>query len=130
LNLTPPDRHGFCSLGTSVDVALAAARAARLVIAQLNDAMPRTLGDGFVPVERIDYGVTVHEAPSAVPLPEIGEVEERIGARIAALVPDRATIQMGIGAIPTAVALALANHRDLGIHSEMITDVVVDLVER
>jgi acyl-CoA hydrolase len=130
LNLTPPDRHGFCSLGTSVDVALAAARAARLVIAQFNSAMPRTLGDGFVSVERVDYGIEVHEAPLAVPLPEIGEVEQRIGTRIAALVPDRAMIQMGIGAIPTAVALSLTNHRDLGIHSEMITDVIVALVER
>lgn len=130
LNVTPPDRHGFCSLGTSVDVAQAAVRAARLVIAQLNPSMPRTLGDSFVPVERIDFGVEAAAAPAVVPLPEIGEVERRIGARVAALVPDRATIQMGIGAIPTAVALSLASHRDLGIHSEMITDVVVDLVER
>ena len=130
LNLTPPDRHGYCSLGTSVDVALAASRAARLVIAQLNPAVPRTLGDGFVPAARIDYGVEVNEPPVAVTLPEIGDVEQRIGTRIAALVPDRATIQMGIGAIPTAVALSLTEHRDLGIHSEMITDVVVDLVEQ
>ena len=130
LNVTPPDRHGFCSLGTSVDVVQAAVRAARLVIAQLNPELPRTLGDSFVPAARIDYGVAVAEPPSAVPLPEIGAVEHAIAARIAALVPDRATIQMGIGAIPTAVALALTSHRDLGIHSEMITDVVVELVER
>ncbi|MFN8640857.1 MAG: hypothetical protein U0802_04050 [Candidatus Binatia bacterium] len=130
LNLTPPDRHGYCSLGTSVDVALAAARAARLVVAQLNAGMPRTLGDSFVAVDRIDYGVEVREPPAAVRLPAIGAVERQIGARIAALVPDRATIQMGIGAIPAAVALALSEHRDLGVHSEMITDVVVDLVER
>jgi acyl-CoA hydrolase len=130
LNVTPPDRHGFCSLGTSVDVAQAAVRAARLVIVQLNPAIPRTLGDSFVPAARIDYGVAVSEPPVPVPLPEIGEVEHAIAARIAALVPDRATIQMGIGAIPTAVALALTSHRDLGIHSEMITDVVVELVER
>jgi len=130
LNVTPPDRHGFCSLGTSVDVAQAAVRSARLVVAQLNPAMPRTLGDSFVPAARIDYGVAVSEPPAAVPLPEIGDVERAIAARIAALVADRATIQMGIGAIPTAVALSLTNHRDLGIHSEMITDVVVELVER
>jgi 4-hydroxybutyrate CoA-transferase len=130
LNVTPPDRHGFCSLGTSVDVAQAAVRSARLVVAQLNPAMPRTLGDSFVPAARIDYGVAVSDPPASVPLPEIGDVEHAIAARIAALVADRATIQMGIGAIPTAVALSLTNHRDLGIHSEMITDVVVELVER
>jgi acyl-CoA hydrolase len=130
LNVSPPDRHGFCSLGTSVDVALAAARTARLVIAQINHAMPRTLGDSFIPASRIDYGVEVDAPPVPVELPEIGEVERAIAARIAALVPDRATVQMGIGAIPTAVALALTNHRDLGIHTEMITDVLVDLVER
>lgn len=130
LNVSPPDRHGFCSLGTSVDVAQAAVRAARLVIAQLNPAVPRTLGDSFIPAARIDYGVEVNAPPAAVPLPKIGEVERAIAARIAALVPDRATIQMGIGAIPTAVALALTSHRDLGIHTEMITDVVVELVER
>jgi acyl-CoA hydrolase len=130
INVSPPDRHGFCSLGTSVDVALAAVRSARLVIAQLNRAMPRTLGDGVVPVARIDYGVEVEQPPFAAPTTAIDAVERRIGERIAALVPDRATVQMGIGAIPAAVALSLVNHRDLGIHSEMITDVVVDLVER
>jgi acyl-CoA hydrolase len=129
LNVTPPDRHGLCSLGSSVDVALAAARAARLVIAQLNPMLPRTLGDSVVPASRIDYGVAVAEPPASVPLPTIGPVERAIAGHIAGLVPDRATVQMGIGAIPTAVALSLTSHRDLGIHSEMITDVVVDLVE-
>lgn len=130
INVTPPDRHGFCSLGTSVDVVLAALRSARLVIAQLNPSVPRTLGDGIVSAARIDYGVVVDQPPYAAPPIEIDAVERQIGERVAALVPDRATIQMGIGAIPAAVALALTNHRDLGVHSEMITDVVVDLVER
>lgn len=130
INVSPPDRHGFCSLGTSVDVALAAVCSARLVIAQLNRAMPRTLGDGVVPAARIDYGVVVDAPPVTAPPAAIDDVERRIGERIAALVPDRATLQMGIGAIPAAVALSLVNHRDLGVHSEMITDVVVDLVER
>lgn len=130
LNVTPPDRHGYCSLGTSVDVAQAARRAARLVIAQCNAAMPRTLGDAFVHESEIDYGVTVDVPPASVPLPAIGPVEQRIGERIAALVPDGATLQMGIGAIPAAVALSLTAHRDLGIHTEMFTDVVVDLIER
>jgi len=130
INVTPPDRHGFCSLGTSVDVVLAALRSARLVIAQLNPSVPRTHGDGIVPAARIDYGVAIDQPPHAAPPIEIDAVERQIGERIAALVPDRATIQMGIGAIPAAVALALTHHRDLGVHSEMITDVVVDLVER
>lgn len=130
LNVSPPDRHGYCSLGTSVDIAHAARRAARLVIAQCNAAMPRTLGDAFVHVDDIDYGVMVDAPPVSVPLPEIGPVEQRIAERIAELVPDGATLQMGIGAIPAAVALALTEHRHLGIHSEMFTDVVVDLIER
>jgi len=130
INVTPPDRHGFCSLGSSVDVALAAVGAARRVIAQLNPALPRTHGAGFVHVDRITFGVAVYQPPVVVPLPAIGAVERRIGERIAALVPDGATLQMGIGAIPAAVALSLVEHRDLGIHTEMFTDVVVDLVER
>lgn len=130
VNLTPPDRHGFCSLGTSVDTALAAVRAARIVIAQLNRAMPRTLGAGAIHVSEIDLGVEVDIPPYQVPPPPIGDVERRIGERVAELIPDGATLQMGIGAIPAAVAMALTNHRDLGIHTEMFTDVVVDLVER
>lgn len=130
VNLTPPDRHGFCSLGTSVDTALAAVRAARVVIAQLNRAMPRTLGAGAIHVSEIDLGVEVDIPPYEVPPPSIGDVERRIGERVAELIPDGATLQMGIGAIPAAVAMALTNHRDLGIHTEMFTDVVVDLVER
>jgi acyl-CoA hydrolase len=130
INVSPPDRHGFCSLGVSVDVTLAAVHAAATVIAQVNPRMPRTLGDSFVHVDQIDFGVTVDEPPHAHPVPPIGEVERRIGAHVAELVPDGATLQMGIGAIPAAVALALAGKRDLGIHTEMFTDVVVDLAER
>jgi 4-hydroxybutyrate CoA-transferase len=130
LNVTPPDRHGFCSLGPSVDVALAAARAARTVIAQVNHGLPRTHGDGFLPAARIACGVEVDVPPYDSPLPALTDVERRIGALVAELVPEGATLQMGIGAIPAAVALALTNHRDLGIHTEMVTDVVVDLVER
>ena len=130
VNCTPPDRHGFCSLGTSVDTALAAVRAARTVIAQLNRAMPRTLGAGAVHASQIDLGVEVDVPPYQLPVPAIGDVERRIGERVAELIPDGATLQMGIGAIPAAVALALTDHRDLGIHTEMFTEVVVDLVER
>ena len=130
VNVSPPDRHGFCSLGTSVDVALAAVHSAKTVVAQLNRSMPRTLGAGTIHMSEIDLGVEVDVPPYETPPPEIGDVERRIGDRVAELVPNGATLQMGIGAVPTAVALALANHRDLGVHTEMFTDAVVDLVER
>ncbi len=130
INVTPPDDHGFCSLGTSVDATMAATRAARTVIAMLNRSMPRTLGDSFVHVDDIDFGVEIdHPLPEHVE-PPIGEIERRIGEHVAGLVPDRATLQLGIGSIPTAVAATLRDQRDLGIHTEMFTDSVVDLVER
>ena len=130
INVSSPDAHGFCSLGVSVDVALAAVRAARVVVAQLNRAMPRTHGDGFIHVDDIDLGVEVDVAPYTIRRAGSGDVERRIGARVAELVPDGATIQTGIGAIPNAVLAALSNHRDLGVHTEMFSDGVVDLVER
>jgi 4-hydroxybutyrate CoA-transferase len=130
INVSPPDEHGFCSLGTSVEGTLAAIRAADTVIAQINHSMPRTLGDGFVHVDSIDLGVEVDVLPYEHALETIGKTEERIGKYVADLVPDGATVQMGIGGIPTAVAMALTDHRDLGVHTEMFTDVVVELVER
>jgi acyl-CoA hydrolase len=129
LNVTRPDAHGFCSLGTSVDAALAASRTARVVIAQLNASMPRTLGDTFIHVSRIDLGVEVDEPPYERLEPPPGEVEGRIGGHVAELVEDGATLQLGIGAIPAATALALRDKRDLGIHTEMFTDAVIGLVE-
>jgi acyl-CoA hydrolase len=133
INVSPPDEHGFCSLGTSVEAtpaAIAAVRAAGgTVIAQVNARMPRTLGESFVHVSDIDLAVEVDVPLYVVPAPEIGDVERRIGELVADLVPDRATVQMGIGAIPFAVGAALRDKRDLGIHTEMLTDVVVDLVE-
>jgi len=128
-NVSPPDKHGYCSLGTSVEAMQAAIRSAGLVIAQINAAMPRTLGESFIHVDDIDYGVEVDVPPYVYPPPEIGEVERRIGEFAADLVPDEATLQMGIGAIPTAIALALRDKRDLGVHTEMMTDCVVELVE-
>ncbi len=130
IHVTPPDAHGFSSLGVSVDVTLAAVRAAGTVIAQVNPRMPRTLGDGFVHRDRIALGVAVDAPPHEAPMPPIGEVERQIGERVAELIPDGATIQLGIGSIPGAVGLALAHKKDLGVHTEMFTDVVVDLVER
>ena len=129
VNATPPDAHGFCSLGTSVEAMHAAMRAAKTVVVQLNRSMPRTLGESFVHVDDIDLGVEVDVPPYEVQTPRIGDVERRIGAHVAELVSDGATLQLGIGAIPAATALALTDKHDLGIHTEMFTDAVVDLVE-
>jgi acyl-CoA hydrolase len=129
VNATPPDPHGFCSLGTSVEAMHAAIRAARTVIVQFNRAVPRTLGESFIHVGEIDLAVEVDIAPYEVPTPAIDDVSRRIGQYVADLVPDGATLQLGIGAIPAAVALGLRDKRDLGIHTEMFTDAVVDLVE-
>ena len=129
INVSPPDAHGYCSLGTSVDAVLSAIHVADTVIAQINSRMPRTLGDSFVSVDQIDLGVEVDQPPHEHMLGEVGEVERRIGEYVAELVPDRATIQMGIGSIPTAVAMALRTKRDLGVHTELLTDPVIDLVE-
>jgi 4-hydroxybutyrate CoA-transferase len=129
VNATPPDQHGFCSLGTSVEAMHAAIRAAETVVVQFNRAMPRTLGDSFIHVDDIDLAVEVDQAPYPHAVGWIGDVERRIGEYVAELVPDEATVQLGIGAIPAATALALTDKRDLGIHTEMFTDAVVDLVE-
>jgi 4-hydroxybutyrate CoA-transferase len=129
VNATPPDRHGFCSLGVSAEAMHAAIRAARTVIVQFNRSMPRTLGESFIHVDDIDLAVEV-DVPPYEHLPQVpSEVEQRIGQHVATLVADGATIQLGIGAIPAATAAALRDHRDLGVHTEMFTDTVMDLVE-
>ncbi len=129
VNATPPDAHGFCSLGTSVEAMHAAVRAGRNVIAQFNRAVPRTLGDSFIHVDDIELAIECEAPLYEHHLAAIGPVEREIGAFVADLVPDGATIQMGIGAIPAAVGAALVGKRDLGVHTEMFTDTVVDLVE-
>ncbi|MBI2781355.1 MAG: 4-hydroxybutyrate CoA-transferase [Chloroflexi bacterium] len=129
VNATPPDAHGFCSLGTSVEAMHAAIKAAKTVIVQFNRAVPRTLGESFIHVDQIDLAVECDVPPYDVHMGEIGDVERRIGEFVADLVPDGATIQMGIGAIPAAVGAALTGKRDLGVHTEMFTDTIVDLVE-
>jgi 4-hydroxybutyrate CoA-transferase len=129
VNATPPDAHGFCSLGTSVEAMHAAIRAAKTVVVQLNRSMPRTLGESFIHVGDIDLAVEVDVPPYVHASPVIGDVERRIGEHVAELVPNEATLQLGIGAIPSATAMALNDKRDLGIHTEMFTDAVVDLVE-
>ena len=130
LHVSPPDAHGFCSLGVSVDIALAAAHAARLRIAQTNPRMPRTHGDAFLHVSEFDAVVDVDEALPEATVPAPSDVHHAIAAVAAELVVDGATLQLGIGAIPNAIAAALVDRRDLGIHSEVISDGVVDLIHR
>ncbi len=131
VQVSPPDRHGFCSLGVSVDVARSAVRNARSVIAQVNPNMPRTLGDGQVHVSRFTAMVAVND-----PLPEvdyqsqIGDKERRVAELVSGLIDDRATLQMGIGAIPDAILGALRGHKDLGIHTEMCSNGIIDLVQQ
>ncbi len=129
LNVSPPDSHGFCSLGVSVDVARAAVEMARYVVAQINPRVPRSHGDGAVHVDQIIFGVEVDEPLIEIPRPTLSPEEEAIGRYCASLVEDGATLQMGIGAIPDAVLAALTSHRDLGVHTEMFSDGLIPLVE-
>jgi acyl-CoA hydrolase len=129
VNATPPDAHGFCSLGTSVEAMHAAIRAARNVVVQFNRAVPRTLGESFIHVDDIDLAIECDVPPYEHVNGAIGEVERRIGGYVAELVPDGATLQLGIGTIPAAVGAALHRKKDLGVHTEKFTDTVVDLVE-
>ena len=131
LQVSPPDKHGFCTLGTSVDAALSASRNAKRLIAQVNPQMPRTHGDGQIHVSKFD--ALIYED---TPLPEVnysGKASESvlsIGRFVAELIEDKSTLQMGIGAIPDAVLLNLDNHRGLGVHTEMFSDGLVPLVEK
>jgi acyl-CoA hydrolase len=130
LSLSLPDRHGFCSLGPSVEAALEAARTAKTVIAVLNPRMPRTHGDSFVHLSQVDrYCLVDRPLPSHQP-PVIGAVEQAIGDVIADMIDDGCTIQLGIGAIPAAVVLRLADKNDLGVHTEMFSDGVMGLMRR
>ena len=129
LQLSPPDAHGFCSLGTSVDAALAASLSARIIVAEINQRMPRTLGNTLVPWSRIARCVFTDRPLPEHTSPPPTAVEDAIGAQVAALVEDGATLQMGIGAIPDAVLRRLGNKHDLGVHTEMFSDGILDLVE-
>lgn len=130
VQVSPPDAHGFCSLGPSVDVTLAAVEHARNVIALINPNMPRTHGDSFVPLSQIDYAVNwggpLYEVERRLP----DATQLQVGQNAARLIEDGATLQLGIGAIPDAVLQALSDRRDLGIHTEMFSDGVLDLVEQ
>jgi len=130
IQVSPPDKHGYCSLGPSVDVTLSAVETARWVVAQVNPRVPRTHGDGIVHEKDIDFAVwheaDIHEVQSA----PVTAVEQQIGRHIAALIEDGSTLQTGIGAIPNAVLEQLEHHRDLGIHTEMFSDGLIPLVEK
>ena len=129
LNLSPPDEHGYCSFGISVDYSKPAAMEAELVIAQINPSMPRTLGDSFIHISDIDYIVEADTPLIELPPAGISEVERAIGNNCASLIEDGDTLQLGIGAIPDAVLGFLKEKKDLGIHSEMISDGIVELYE-
>ena len=129
INVSLPDENGYCSFGVSGDYTKPAAEAAKLVIAQVNKYMPRTLGDCFIHISEIDIIVEKDEPIPELAPPKIGDVEKAIGEFCASLINDGDTLQLGIGAIPDAVLLFLKDKKDLGIHSEMISDGVVELVE-
>jgi 4-hydroxybutyrate CoA-transferase len=131
VHVSPPDEHGFCSLGVEVGLTKTPAESAKIIIAEVNDQMPRTLGDSFIHVSRL-----THIVPVNYPIPEMpmaaettDPITERLAGYVADLIPDGATMQMGIGAIPDAVLKFLFHKRDLGVHSELISDGVIDLVE-
>ncbi len=129
IQVSPPDRWGYCSLGISVDYTKHISQYARTVLAQVNQDMPRTFGDSFVHVSKIDQLVESDRPLLEIPLPEITWVEEAIGRHIAGMVEDGSCLQLGIGAIPDAVLMFLGDKRDLGIHTEMFSDGVIKLVE-
>jgi acetyl-CoA hydrolase len=131
VHLSPPDEHGFCSFGVEVGLAKTPAESAKIIIAQVNEQMPRMLGDSFIHVSKLDYIVPVND-----PLPEMkmaeggaSDIIENIASSIAELIPDGATMQMGLGTIPDTVLKYLNNKKDLGVHTELFSDGVIDLVE-
>lgn len=131
VHVSPPDKHGYCSLGVSVDVAGWAVKTAKYSIAQVNPRMPRTLGDGLVHIDAFNEVVYAeHELPEVPANTEMTETTKRIGQFCAELVEDGATLQTGIGSIPDAVLASLTNHKELGMHTEMFSDGIIPLVEK
>jgi len=128
IQVSTPDKHGYCSLGVSVEAILSVIENAKHVIAQINDQMPRVHGEGLIHISELDtfveFSEPIHEFKNATPT----EVESKIGDYVAELIEDRSTLQMGIGSIPNAVLSRLGNHKDLGLHTEMFSDGVIDLI--
>lgn len=129
IHVSPPDRHGYCSLGVSVEASIAAIENAKIVIAQVNKNMPRTFGDGILHVSEINYLVEVDVPIFAHEVTSFSAEEEKIGEYVASLIENKSTLQMGIGSIPNAALSKLKNHKDLGLHTEMFSDGVIDLIE-
>lgn len=130
IQVSPPDVHGYCSYGVEVGVSKSAAESAGIVIAEVNPYMPRTLGDSFIHVDQIDHFIEVEYPLPEVPSQPPSEVQDAIAQHIAELVPDGATLQMGIGGIPDAVLRKLTNHKNLGVHTELFSDGVMEMIER
>lgn len=129
IQVSPPDNHGYCTLGVSVETTLAAIENAQTVIAMVNQQMPRTFGDSVIPVSKIDYLVEADVPLYAQSAGVISEQEAKIGTYVASLIDDGSTLQMGIGSIPNASLANLKSHKNLGLHTEMFSDGVIDLIE-
>ena len=131
IQVSPPDDHGYCSLGTSVDIARAAVETAKYIIAQVNPLMPRTHGQGFVHINKIDAMVWhVAELPEVDYSSDVTDTVKKIGHNVASLVEDGATLQLGIGSIPDQVLKNLTGHKNLGLHTEMFSDGIIPLIEQ
>ncbi len=130
VSVSPPDDHGFCSYGVEVGITKTAAESAKVVIAEVNPKMPRTLGDSFIHVSKIDYVVEVDYELPQIGMASSDPLSKEIAQHIAGLIPDGACLQTGIGAIPDAVLGFLGNHKDLGVHTELFSDGVIDLFEQ
>ena len=130
IHVSPPDEHGFCSFGVGVDTTKTAAECARVVIAQVNPRMPRTLGDSFIHVNKIHHIVEVEDEILEHPQGQVSPTANEIGRNIAGLIEDGSTLQLGIGEIPDAVLHYLTDKKDLGIHTEMVSDGIIDLIEK
>lgn len=130
IHVSPPDRHGYCSLGVSVEATVAAIENAKIVVAQVNPQMPRTFGDGILHVSEINFLVEVDVPIYGHEPVAFSQEEKKIGSLVASLIEDRSTLQMGIGSIPNAALSQLTNHKDLGLHTEMFSDGVIDLIEK
>lgn len=130
INVSTPDKHGYCSLGVSVDIAITAVKYAKYIVAQINPNMPRTHGDSFIHISKFHAAVEVNDPLENHEKKELSETEKKIGIYCAGLIEDGSTLQMGIGAIPDAVLAALGNHQKLGVHTEMFSDGIIELVEK
>lgn len=131
VQVSPPDKHGYCTLGTSADIAISAVRNAKKIIAQVNPRMPRVLGEGIVHVSGFDAMIWAETELFEVNYAQkTSDISEKIGLQVASLIDDGSTLQMGVGAIPDAVLKQLINHKDLGVHTEMFSDGLIPLMEK